>query len=148
MGKGIRELAMSPDEPEKEQESLFKPYPSQYGPRSYDSDRYDGNYDSREYEKNQKEMEKEDEELAKQITINLKVTRKEMGPKYDMDAENYEYDTEAEENTAKEMAYDKITVLLGTGWESKYVIVEFTVDYGYEEFDATMIIKPTEYLKT
>src|SRR3990167_3432008 len=101
MGKGIRELAMSP-EPEKEK-SEFESYPSSYGPRyygpGYDTDRYDGEYDGSKYKK-------EEEERKDIIKITMTVTYQQLGPEFDMNSELYQYEAGRLEERARELVYD------------------------------------------
>lgn len=140
MKKGIRELAMSPEsEDEPTSSPGFKPWPEdQYGgyPRSYDRDRYDGEYDGRTYNPVQKDDERKDI-----IKIELIITYAQMGPKFDMDNEQYEYTAGALEERAKELAYDRLLEILGTDFPTKYVLVLDPTD-SYDEVTVEALLTP------
>jgi hypothetical protein len=148
---GIREIAMSPDSgKEPERDAGYKPYPSQYGGR-YDDDynprdpsnpRYDGNYNGSNWKDPNDWNKKEDKEDKSLITISMIINRKEMGPKYDMDNEAYDYDYEKEDNKAKEMSYDRLLKMLGPDFTAVYEIQKIEVDNGYEDITVTTVLKP------
>ena len=141
MGKGIREMAMSPESEEKQEVSFpgYHSYP--YKSRGY-SDRYDGNYDAREYlEKTSKEIE--EEERKDLIEIKLNITYKELGKNY-IDDDGIVFNNDQAELKAKEMAYDKLTEMLGKGFESKYEISKIDPTDYYECFEVDITLSPIQ----
>lgn len=142
MGKGIRELAMSPEEENPPSENGFKPYPLEndhYSRSNWDKDRYDGNYNSTEYHKRSKW--EEEEERKDLIEIKLNITYKELGKEY-VDDEGYIYDNEKAEFHAKELAYDKLIELLGKGFESKWTLSKIEATDYYECLEVEITLTP------
>ena len=130
MGKGIREMAMSP-EPEKPSHTKYDPYYSgrYYNPEYYDQ-RY-GGYDGSETKEEPKDL----------ITIKMLIPYKDMGQEFDMDSEFYTYEPDKAEFKAKEIAYDRLTNLIGKGFESKFSMVINATD-NYDEFEIEIVLTP------
>lgn len=129
MGKGIREMAMSP-EPEKPSYGSLGQYQDRFfDPEYYDS-RYRGGYAGSKLE-----------EAKDLITIKMLVLYKDLGPEFDMDSEFYSYQPDKAEFKAKEIAYDRLTNLIGKGFESKFSMVINATD-NYDEFEIEIVLTP------
>ena len=134
---GIRDIAMGQEKKQKPLFDGYHGYPEEdYNPRSDYNPRYDGFYDGSKY----RVPEPEPTNL---ITIGMIVTYQEMGPQFDMDNERYEYEPSGAEFRAKEIAYDRLTNLIGKGFESKYSIVIDAVD-DYTGYEISIILTPLE----
>ena len=134
---GIRQLTMSPGSEEKKPEQ--PDYGGYHGYPDYGgyNDRYDGNYDGSKYKNDWKEPEKERTDI---IEIKIIITYKEIGKKY-FDDDNIAFEPDAVEFKAKEMAYDRLTSLIGAGFESIYKMEMEANDY-YEQYEIEIKLTP------
>ena len=142
MGKGIREMAMSPEPEEKKPSSNgYHAYPSNYDddypPRGgFNKTRYDGNYDGSKYKEPEYEEERKD-----LIEIKLNVTYKELGTNYISD-EGYVLNSDEAEFKVKQIAYDRLVLLLGKGFESKWELSKIEPSDYYECFEVEITLTP------
>ena len=113
--KGIREAALTKDEPEIAKEPNHK---------SFDFDRYDGNYDYGDYRKQSSLFDgshksKFGNEMDGQLKINLTISNSKIGDAADENHPSYTYQGLIDK--AESLAEDEITKLAGKEWQKKYL---------------------------
>lgn len=129
--KGIREISMSP-EPDKPEMHYPAPlYPKTYKPHQ-DSSLFDyDNYPIKKYTKPTQNL----------IEIKLTIDASDLGPVADETATQYDWN--AAQNKAQEIAYDRIEELLGHGFEGKFSL-EFNVYDDGESYEVSVVLTPTK----
>jgi len=136
--KGIREMTLSKDTTPKE----YLPPVRNYS--LFDRDE-DAHYNNANYNQSYDDLDTGYKKQIKgSIIINLGIDIEEIGPTADEGSPNYNWAKSI--NKATEIAYDKITELLGKNYESKYK-VSFEVLEGYFEYEAIVTLIPNKLIK-
>lgn len=126
--KGIREMSMgTPDEPKYNPAPL---YPAAYKPHQHNSSLFDyDNYPPKKYTEPVKGI----------IEIKLTIDASDLGPVADETANQYDWN--AAQNKAQEVAYDRIEELLGTGFDGRFSL-EFNVYDDGESYEVSVVLTP------
>lgn len=142
--KGVREAALSKDEPEKE-----------FDHNSFDSDRYDGSYYDKDFgygsrygsyrgqgslfKSSRKTKIKEEEQVEGQLKISLTINSSLVGDLTDEDSLNS--DMNAASDKAEILAREALIKLAGEDFESRYS-TKVEVEESWDEFEVIITLNP------